>query len=160
MIWVLIFKVKRFWVNQKVTSKYFFLNKESFVYTIDNTHKNVTLNNQSLCGVGYCRQDSITTVNNDVEESSVNMLLVIYLVFGIAAMISTFTFLDGIKQSKTNEPTALAKFWSTCNLFRKRKMCCLIPLATFYGLQQAFAYGDFTSVSAFLLISYHIFVQI
>ena len=76
------------------------------------------------------------------------MLLVIYLVFGIAAMISTFAFLDGIKQNKTKEPTALAKFWSTCKLFRKRKMCCLIPLATFYGLQQAFAYGDFTSVSA------------
>lgn len=78
-----------------------------------------------------------------------NMLLVIYLVFGIAAMISTFAFLDGIKQNKTKEPTALAKFWSTCKLFRNRKMCCLIPLATFYGLQQAFAYGDFTSVSAF-----------
>ena len=107
------------------------------------------MSNKSLCGFGYCGQDSIRAVNSDVEESSVNMLLVIYLVFGIAAMISTFAFLDGIKQNKTKEPTALAKFWSTCKLFRKRKMCCLIPLATFYGLQQAFAYGDFTSVSAF-----------
>lgn len=43
------------------------------------------------------------------------MLLVIYLVFGIAAMISTFAFLDGIKQNKTKEPTALAKFGQHAN---------------------------------------------
>ena len=69
-------------------------------------------------------------------------------------MIATFTFLERIKQNKKKKATALAKFWSTCNLFRERKMCCLIPLATFYGLQQAFVFGDFTSVIFYVTYFY------
>ena len=120
------------------------------VHILGETHKNTTLTNQNLCGAGYCPQDNVTAVNSTVKESSVNMLLFIYLAFGVAAMIATFTFLERIKQNKKKKATALAKFWSTCNLFRERKMCCLIPLATFYGLQQAFVFGDFTSVICFL----------
>lgn len=88
----------------------------------------------------------MTSVNSNVEESSVQLLLLVYLAFGVAAMMTIFFFLDEVKENEMKRTLFFSKLLSTFSLFRDHKMCCLIPLATFYGLQQGFAYGDFTNV--------------
>ena len=61
-------------------------------------------------------------------------------------MMTIFFFLDEMKENKMKRALFFSKLLPTFNLFKNHKMCCLIPLATFYGLQQGFVYGDFTNV--------------
>ena len=101
-----------------------------------------------MCGTSYCPVETTATVSNEVEPSSVTMLLIIYIGFSVAAALSVFFFLDRIQQNEHKKhETLVANITSTCSLLKDPRMCLLIPISIFYGLQQGFVFGDFTKVS-------------
>ena len=103
---------------------------------------------EKVCGASYCPVKTTATVSSEVEASSVTMLVVIYIGFSVAAALSVFFFLDRIQQKENKKhATLLASITSTCSLFKDPRMCLLIPISIFYGLQQGFVFGDFTKVS-------------
>ena len=108
----------------------------------------MTLISEKVCGASYCPVKTTATVSNDVEASSVTMLVIIYTGFGVAATLSLFFFLDRIQQNENKKHTTLiTNITSTCSLLKDPRMCLLIPISIFYGLQQGFVFGDFTKVS-------------
>lgn len=82
-----------------------------------------------------------------MEKASFLKLIIIYLVLQVAAILSIFIFLDRIEEKEVErEISILLIILSTCHLFRNYKMCLLIPIVIFFGLQQGFVFGDFTRV--------------
>ena len=118
-----------------------------FVF-IDTIIGNATLTLEKMCGASYCPVETTATVSSEVEASSVTMLVIIYIGFSVAAALSVFFFLDRIQQKENKKhATLVGSITSTCSLFKDPRMCLLIPISIFYGLQQGFVFGDFTKVS-------------
>ena len=108
----------------------------------------MTLISEKVCGASYCPVKSTAAVSNEVETSSVTVLVIIYTGFAVAATLSVFFFLDRIQQNENEKhATLVANITSTCSLFKDPRMCLLIPISIFYGLQQGYVFGDFTKVS-------------
>ena len=75
-------------------------------------------------------------------------MIVIYLAFGAAAVVCILLFLDRIREVKTKAESSLcATVLETARLTRDYKILLMVPITMFSGLEQAFAFGDLTSVS-------------
>ena len=109
---------------------------------------NVTFEVAELCGANFCPSTKIADVNQKVAQSTVWMLMGIYVACGIAAVLVIFFFLDKItiigSDSRKNGFCDL--FIATFKHMKDRKMQLLIPLTIFSGLEQGFVFADFTKV--------------
>ena len=115
-----------------------------------------------ICGANFCPGSAeFSSVSNDLDKSTVQTLMGIYLAFGVLAILVILCFLDKMEIRSENEGKgACSLFIATFKHLRLRKMQLLVPLTLFSGLEQGFVFGDFTKVwDIYVLLLYPAVVQ-
>ena len=81
------------------------------------------------------------------EDSTVVVLVTIYLVCGVLSIAVVFFLLDQLHDEKHKErPPMFRLFFATLWHLRDIRMILIIPLTMYSGLEQGFVFADFTKV--------------
>ena len=87
---------------------------------------------------------------DDPGKTKTNLLLSLYLGFGILGAMMAAIFLDRIggmmASAPNNSKTGIGHLLEVFQVMGTSSVALLIPLMTFCGLQQAYIFGDFTKV--------------
>ena len=111
------------------------------------------------CGSRFCpdskklsMRQNVTLPDTNIPDSTIYTLMGAYVVCGVLAIVVIFFFMDNMAIAGNDD-----KKKNCCNIFvatfvhmKDRKMQLLIPVTVFIGLEQGFAFADFTKVQKIL----------
>lgn len=101
-------------------------------------------NQTHMCGVDYCPSAPIVSTNQQTEDSTVVMLIIIYLVFGAVGAISALLFLDNVKMEGENEKCTYREIIKkTFKSFKDWRMLFLMPITAYSGMESGFVFAEF-----------------
>ena len=99
-----------------------------------------------MCGAKYCPSFELNT-QRTTDPDTVEILMIIYLVFGCLAILVIFLFLDKIDIEGDGKNESISTlFKATLKLLTHRKMKLLVPITVFSGLELGFVFADFSKV--------------
>ena len=101
-----------------------------------------------ICGANDCGED-LSQANSSVlivpENSTVVLLVSIYLVCGVLSIAVVLFLLDKLHdEEKEEKPPMFRLFFATLRHLRDIRMLLIIPLTMYSGLEQGFVFADFT----------------
>jgi len=98
-----------------------------------------------ICGAAFCPSTALPSSANNVERSTVNILLGILIAITCLAIVVLYFFLDPLKEKEeVNTQSTRVVFLSTIKLLKDRRVLMLIPITVISGLEEGFMFGDFT----------------
>ncbi|XP_029420371.1 protein unc-93 homolog A isoform X2 [Nannospalax galili] len=124
----------------------------SLVFAQTPTQETISEEQLLSCGANDCLM--ATAASNSTQPPSQQLiytLLGIYTGSGILAILLVAVFLEPVKdkletkgEKRLSSPTFWSTILSTFTLFRDRRLCLLILLPLYSGLQQGFLSGEYT----------------
>ena len=103
-----------------------------------------------VCGANYCKPPpALGNSTGEYNRSLVIKLLSIYVAIGCFAVLFVIVMLDrltGDLDRRKAQESSVNLLIATIKHLRDKRMILVLPLTLFSGLEQAFTFGDFTSV--------------
>ena len=91
------------------------------------------------------------------EDSTVVMLVTIYLVCGVLSIAVILFLLDKLHNEEHKErPPMFRLFFATLRHLKDMRMVLIIPLTMYSGLEQGFVFADFTKVRNTIVVQYNV----
>ena len=115
-----------------------------------------------VCGANFCKHPpTLSNTTGEYNRSLVIKLLSIYVGIGVFAVLFVIALLDrltGDLDRRKEQESSVSLLIATIKHLRDKRMLLVLPLTMFSGLEQAFTFGDFTSVCYVNLIIISIFL--
>ena len=103
-----------------------------------------------VCGANFCKHPpALSNTTGEYNRSLVINLLSIYVGIGVFAVLFVIVLLDrltGDLDRRKEQESSISLLIATIKHLKDKRMLLVLPLTMFSGLEQAFTFGDFTSV--------------
>ncbi|XP_006882896.1 PREDICTED: protein unc-93 homolog A [Elephantulus edwardii] len=120
----------------------------SLVFGQTPTQEAITEDQLSSCGASDCLMTGGTTNSTEHPSQVIYTLVGIYTGCGVLAVLLIAVFLEPIQDIQQNSKGRTSSSWAnllaTFQLLRDKRLCLLVLLPLYSGMQQGFLAGDYT----------------